>query len=79
MTSPPFPDEQRVACRAAINATIETLLDLDIPTGIIVEVLASSAVSLPGRMALRQAKANSSNDDQKPPRDRRYMGSGVTS
>jgi hypothetical protein len=64
MTLPHTPEEQREAARAVMKASIETLLDLEIPAGIIVEVLASTAISLGKTTAVRNAKKRSTNDDQ---------------
>ena len=64
MTLPHTPEEQRQAAHAVMKASIETLLDLEIPAGIIVEVLAKTAVGLGKASAVRYARKLSSNDDR---------------
>ena len=73
MTTPNTAEEQRQACRAAIYATLETLLDYEIPVGIIVEALANATLSISKVEAVRYARKRSSEAQQnEKPDDQRY-------
>lgn len=57
---------QRQACRVAMQATIDTLLDLAIPPAVIVESLAAMSVETIKGQTIRVIQARRSNDDSQP-------------